>query len=215
MKITTDLEEQNRNALQAIAEIKRKKGFECRNCLCTEYYEIGDTFSRKCKQCKRTESVTANTVFTNQKIPIAIAITLIEALRENILLTKEEIKKEIDIYSKWQMEARYEFGKHVDDVHIPGFEKNITKLKNRFIISSAKLGKLYGLRQKTVSTFIRKLVDSVPKEYDEILNVGSRGLDADGVEEYGRFANFLASHEMERILEYYVTLDPDIILSRW
>jgi|GEM_PF-4622916 len=211
MRTAITHEEQNKRLLKAIAKIKQKRGFKCRNCSGTKYYEIGEGFARKCKHCKRTESVIANTIFAGQRVPVATVFSILEALKENVLTVKEEANAMWDSYFEWRKEMESIYGRHREYGYQPGFERKLRTIESRYIIPSEQLAKMFDLRQKTIWALVNKLANAVPEDFDDPLRVGYKGMDETNQKKYGRFASLLATCEMNRILEYYVTLDPDVV----
>ncbi|WP_207423539.1 7TM diverse intracellular signaling domain-containing protein [Desertivirga brevis] len=53
-----------------LSDLKWTKGYSCRKCGNTNYHEGQLPYSRRCTKCRYEESVIANTIFQNSRIPI-------------------------------------------------------------------------------------------------------------------------------------------------
>jgi two-component system, sensor histidine kinase LadS len=65
------------SCLRFLAEIKWQKEFYCRKCSHNHYSEGRSLYSRRCSKCGYEESVTANTLLQNTRLPINKALYLI------------------------------------------------------------------------------------------------------------------------------------------
>ncbi|WP_198315190.1 transposase [Chitinophaga sp. MD30] len=59
-----------------LASLKWKDGYQCRKCNSDHYFNGHQPHSRRCGKCGYEESVTANTIFQNSRIPINKAFYL-------------------------------------------------------------------------------------------------------------------------------------------
>jgi len=60
-----------------IADLKWAQGYSCKKCANSQYLSGQTLFSRRCTKCGYDESVTANTLFQNSKIPITKALYML------------------------------------------------------------------------------------------------------------------------------------------
>ena len=84
------------DCLSLIASKKWDKGFVCRKCGNTNYCKGKKPFSRRCTKCKTEESVTANTIFHNCRIPLteALEITILNCMFPDI--SSYELSRKIE-----------------------------------------------------------------------------------------------------------------------
>ncbi len=69
-------------------------GFVCRKCGHTNYCSGKKAFSRRCTRCKAEESVTANTVFHNCRLPITDAFRVLFSICCNPNISAYKISKD-------------------------------------------------------------------------------------------------------------------------
>lgn len=71
------------SCLLYLEQLKWDNGFICRHCGNTNFCNGSRKFSRRCTRCKKTESVTAHTVFHRCRLPLREAFRLAFTVCQN------------------------------------------------------------------------------------------------------------------------------------
>lgn len=100
-----------------LEELKWGKGFKCSRCGHDQYYKGKHAFSRRCKNCKYEESVTANTLFHGIKMSLLKAFHLtfrISAKKKG--MSTIELGNEVGIQQKsaWLFKRKAQVGMQSD-----------------------------------------------------------------------------------------------------
>jgi hypothetical protein len=67
----------NAACMRFLEEKKWKKGYSCLRCGCSSYMKGRTSYHRRCRQCDYDESVTANTIFHDMRLPIKKAFYML------------------------------------------------------------------------------------------------------------------------------------------
>jgi hypothetical protein len=80
-----------------LEDLKWSKGYQCRKCGNTNYIRGKYDNSRRCTRCRYDESVTAHTIFDNQKFSILKAFYMIFLILERREITEEELASMLEM----------------------------------------------------------------------------------------------------------------------
>jgi hypothetical protein len=80
-----------------IFELKEERGFTCHSCKNTSYVVSDENYSRRCKKCGYTESVTVGTIFSHLKFPIVKAFYILYLVSGGHKLTVDQFSKLISL----------------------------------------------------------------------------------------------------------------------
>ena len=82
-----------------LAELKWKNGFTCKFCNSNRFVLINKSIahSRRCSDCKKIESPTANTIFHKLKFPIQKAFYILFLVSAGQKITYEDLSQQVDL----------------------------------------------------------------------------------------------------------------------
>ena len=152
--------------LAHLSTLKWGDGFVCTKCKCNQFTKGYQAYSRRCKNCRYEESVTANTLFHNVKFSLKKAFLICYRMSTKKGMSSYEVAKEVGVTQKtaWLFctklrDAMQSSGKHllsgkvhVDECVIGGKEKgmpgrSLGKKKAVLVMlevrSNNKIGRIY------------------------------------------------------------------------
>ena len=129
----------NEACLQYLEEQKWKFGYQCKVCGCPSYIKGKTGYHRRCRQCQYGESVTANTLFHDIRMPLqkaffmAFRITSKKKGMSTVELAAEVgvqqktawlFKRKMQLAMKQSLSAKLEGNVEVDEFTVGGQQKD-------------------------------------------------------------------------------------------
>ena len=138
--------------LDKILELKIHKNYTCKKCGSKEFYfrKVSNAIICKTKHCNYEEGVTANTAFHGLRIPISVAMDILEGIQKNYKLFRQEISKGFSIEELNELDYLFDG------------EKNI-HFKAR--LSLDKLSVKYKIEKNSIDSFLKRIGNWMPKKY--------------------------------------------------
>lgn len=85
------------SCLKFLEQLKWDENFECSKCGNTKYSSNNKDFSRKCSKCGKIDSVTSNSIFHAQKLPLQVMFYLIHLVFSHTTYDISVLSKELEI----------------------------------------------------------------------------------------------------------------------
>lgn len=91
--------------IELLSDLKWESGFQCRKCGHQHYCDGRYPGSRRCTRCKTEETLKANTIFKNCKLPLRTTMHLMLYAYHNPLSSTTEMCKELGVRQMtcWRM----------------------------------------------------------------------------------------------------------------
>jgi len=123
----------NEACLRFLAEKKWKNGYQCIRCGCAQYIKGRTSFHRRCGTCDYDESVTANTLFHDMRLPMVKAFYLLFRIATKKKgMSTVELAGEVSVQQKtaWLFKRKIQVAMQGVDIQNLRFDELITALGN-------------------------------------------------------------------------------------
>ena len=123
----------NEACLRFLAEKKWKNGYQCIRCGCTQFIKGRTAFHRRCHACDYDESVTANTLFHDMRLPMMKAFYLLFRIATKKKgMSTVELAGEVSVQQKtaWLFKRKIQVAMQGVDLQNLRFNELITALGN-------------------------------------------------------------------------------------